>query len=202
MNFEMTAHAAIKDSGYQIKTIENCRIVTGSVPISDYAALCEGYSERAVMAIDIANRIGATLVIGEPEDIERLRQFPLPVSEARMRDAELGRGAGLPPPVFQWLLEGERGRSSDAICKAFYGIPEHAGIDHPLDPDDLRRCLLFIKTAEDHNARIGELKGLSPQWLALVSEWPRLVDCFERETADLNFNRAPQTYAIMQRLLN
>ncbi|WAK04334.1 hypothetical protein [Methylobacter sp. YRD-M1] len=202
INFNCDQTNAITDPGYRIQKIENCRIVTGHVPLSDMEMLIQGFSDQAVMATDIASRIGATFVIGEPEDIERLRLCDLPISDQRLRDAEQARKAGLPETVIQWLLTGERGLSSDALCKAYFGLPERAGTDHPLDPGDLRRCLLFLQAVDEPNQwRFDQLQDLSQAWLLLSCHWTELVACFEQECAQSTNNTAPETYALIQKII-
>jgi hypothetical protein len=202
INFNCDQTNAATNPSYRIQKIENCRIVTGHVPLSDMAMLIQGFSDQAVMATDIASRIGATLVIGEPEDIERLRLCDLPISDQRLRDAEQARKAGLPETVIQWLLTGERGLSSDALCKAYFGIPERAGIDHPHDPSDLRRCLLFLQAVDEPNQwRFDQLQDLSQAWLLLSCHWTELVACFEQECSQSINNAAPETYALIQKII-
>jgi len=201
-NFNCDHANAVTDPGYRIQKIENCRIVTGRVPLSDMEMLIQGFSDRAVMATDIASRIGATFVIGEPEDIERLRLCDLPISDQRLRDAEQARKAGLPEATIQWLLTGERGLSSDAMCKAYFGIPERAGTDHPHDAGDLRRCLLFLQAVDESNQwRFDQLQDLSREWLFLSCHWTELVACFEQECAQSTNNTAPETYALIQKIV-
>jgi len=83
-----------------------------------------GYSKRAVMAFDITGLLGATLVIGEPENIEKLTEVGLPPTEPRRKDAQAVKNQGLLPSIVDWLFRGERGLSSDAMCAAFYGLPK------------------------------------------------------------------------------
>lgn len=186
-------------SGYQVKNICNCRLVFGEVPLNDMAMLIHGYSKKAVMALDIASRVGATLVVGEPADIEELRLLKLPFSDARINDAESAKNAGLPEGVVTWLLEGDRGRSSEAMCKAFFGIPRRASVDHPKDPGDLNRCLQFLSSAGgDGKCRMGSLVPLSKQWAALVVAWDDLADCYDAETRSAKDGKRPKTYMLMQ----
>lgn len=63
---------------FTVKMLHGCRIVFGEIPVSALGMLTHGFSAKALMAIDIADRIGATLVIGEPEDLDKLREADLP----------------------------------------------------------------------------------------------------------------------------
>lgn len=138
---------------YLVQTIGKCRVIFGNVPLSDFSGLTKGFSKKAVVATDLADRIGATFVIGEIEDVNALREAGLPVSEKRIAEAFEATRQGL-PKVAWWLREGERGASSNAMCRRLFGFPAEAGIRHPLDPDDLRRCLSFLDAVDGH-AMIG-----------------------------------------------
>ena len=151
------------------------------------------------MAADLASRMGVSFVIGEPDDIERLRQCNLPVSPERISDSEEAKKAGLPAGVVDWLLNGERGRSSDAMCKAFFGIPTSASNDHPLDPSDLRRCLQFLESVDDKEMwRFDVLHDLSLEWYSFCCYWPQLVTTFKEECAKTSDKKTPKTYELMK----
>lgn len=68
---------------------------------------------------------------------------------------------------------------------------KHGGTDHPLDPSDLCRCLHVSPFPPDH------MRGLSPEWDALVDHWFELSDLLAEEHST---GRAPRTYARMKEL--
>ena len=187
----------VGDEGFKIKTICGCRIVYGSVPLSSFAMLTHGFSKKALMATDIADLIGATFVIGEPTALDELRHMDLPVSAKRHADYLAATNLGL-IAVAMWLRRGARGKSSNAMCKAIYGVPADAGTEFPHDPDDLRRCLLFVEAtgAQDQFQKMIEV---SPEWSRLVARWDELAARFAEETAE--GKQAPKTYALMQELI-
>lgn len=183
--------------GFTIKNICACRIVCGSVPMSEVAMLTHGFSKKALMDIDLANRIGATFVIGEPDDLEALRQMDLPVSDERRSESHAAAENGL-EKVAAWLANGERGSSSNAMCKRIFGIPESAGKSHPYDPADLRRCLLFLDATDAHD-KVSFMLDVSEEWGRLVPRWDELVALFKKEYA--KGKSAPRTYALMKEIL-
>lgn len=185
--------------GCTIQNICSCRIVFGQIPASQMGMLTHGFSKKALMATDIADRIGALLVIGEPDDLEKLRRMNLPVSEKRQADYLAASKIGL-LDVASWLRDGERGSSSNAMCKRIFGIPADAGASHPHDPDDLRRCLLFLDATEAHD-KIAFMLDVSEQWGRLVASWGELVALFEDEIAG-GSKSAPATYALMKKILD
>lgn len=184
---------ALPNEGFTVKSICGCRLVFGQVPISDFAMLTHGFSKKALMAVDIADRIGATFVIGEPENLEELRRQELPVSEKRHSDYLAAQKLGL-TDVAMWLRNGERGASSNAMCKRMFGIPQDAGTDHPHDPDDLRRCLLFLDAAKAHD-KVPLMADVSIAWDELVKLWDQLMAVFRTEMQA--GKSAPKTYALM-----
>ncbi len=185
---------------YTIRILHGCKIVTGTVPVEDFVGLAAGFSSRAIMAVDIAHRIGAVFVIGEPEDIEALRQMDLPISEARQLEAGAAEKQELPAAVVEWLKNGERGASSEAMCKAMFGGPWNvAKTAYPLDPSDLSRCLKFMDIVDDSDYwRMVKLKDVSVEWSSLINHWDELKTCFYAEGQ----NNKPKTYELMNEILN
>lgn len=160
--------------------------------------LTHGFSKEALIATDIADRIGASLVIGEPGNLDELRKMDLPVSEKRHTDYQMAHGLGL-YDVAMWLRTGERGASSNAMCKRMFGIPESAGNDHPHDPGDMRRCLTFLDQTNSHD-KIQMMSDVSQEWARLVEVWGQLVSTLNAEMH--NGNSAPKTYELMSSVLS
>lgn len=184
-------------SEFKIQLLSGCRVVFGMVPMSEMSMLLHGYSERAVMSHSLADLMGASFVIGEPEDIEHLKNSNPPVSIERLFEgatAEPNHGR----EVADWLRYGERGASSNALCKRIFGIPSDAGIAHPLDPDDFRRCRLFLSATSSED-KIHLMKNVSPEWRRLAKRWREISQLFEEEAA--LGKHAPKTYALMKRVL-
>jgi hypothetical protein len=108
----------------------------------------------------------------------------------------------LDPVAIEWLRTGERGQSSDALCRLFFGAPKHGpfldrGHPHPQDPSDLNRCVLFLEsTGSEH--RLGEAAALSPEWASLVGRWAELTQLLAREAPS---GSCPLCYQAMQETL-
>lgn len=75
------------------------------------------------------------------------------------------------------------------------GVQKDAGDNYPHDPDDLRRCILFLDAAEAHD-KVQLMASVSPQWAGLVRRWGDLVATFKEEMAA--GKSAPKTYAMMR----
>lgn len=174
------------NEGYTVKTLGGCTMVFGPVPILDMVGLMKRAPREAVMDIGLADRIGATLVFGLKEDLKRLPVSELPISPKRLADAAAAKAAGLPAVVQGWLTEGDRGMSSNAMCKEIWGgVPEGAENHHPLDVDDLSRCIAMIDATQPGN-RIQQAATISPEWAEIMAVWDRLHSTFKRESAEMN----------------
>lgn len=105
-----------------------------------------------------------------------------------------------------WLARGERGISSETMVEKLEGMPRGTlvgrwGWKHPLDPADLRRCLLLLRAVPSYRERLGELAEISWQWAALVGAWAELEALLIEELGpDLGYGKAPKTYDRMHEL--
>jgi hypothetical protein len=113
------------------------------------------------------------------------------------------------PNLVKWLAGGSRGASSNAIVQHLTGLPAAKSDPrfHPLDPWDLRRCLLLLELCPELKPDLHKMKEVSPQWSALIDIWEELEKLFEEEVPDWrekeNLNprvpwRAPKTNARME----
>ena len=190
-SFKTNGDRPTQNNKYSVETIENCTIIYGTIPINDFLAISKKRSKKTIVAIDIASRIGATIVFGLPDDIERLRATNLPISAQRLDDAVKAEELGAPAGIVEWLKTGDRGLSSDAMCARFFGIPELASINHPLDADDFQRCMKFLDAAcgDDIHMRkniVQKMRNTSLPWRGLVQAWDILEQKYNEKAADLN----------------
>lgn len=184
-------------TGYTVQNVCGCRIVTGEVPLRELAALTTGFSKKAVFDVAFATRIGASLVIGEPEDLEKLHAYGLPVAPAITKEAEHAAAKGFHAAA-SWLLNGDRGASSNAMCRHLFKLGAPAGRSLPYDPSDLRRCVELLDATGAHD-KIAEMRSVSPEWARLVDAWDDLTALLREELA--GGTRAPKTYAKMKEVL-
>lgn len=81
-----------------------------------------------------------------------------------------------------WITDTDTGVSSKVIWATMLGVPcEPWAGNHPLDPDDLGRCLRLLSLFPEWRARLDEMAAVSPQWAALVREWPALEALWKEE---------------------
>ena len=107
--------------------------------------------------------------------------------------------------VLDWTYTGRTGRSSEAIAyTAVKGTAQRA-LNHPRDPDDLRRCLLLLQEVPSAGRALPILAAASPFWAAIVSDWETLNSSLREEWGtDLSnpgWQPATKTYKAMRELL-
>ena len=104
-----------------------------------------------------------------------------------------------------WLAIGERGLSSEAIALTTLDLePSSYRAWWPLDPADLRRCLLLLEAVpETREKGLLVLAERCPRWAALVKVWDHLSETLRSEIGESLPQRgsAPRTYALMKEAL-
>ena len=189
-------------SEYTVQTINNCKIFFGGVPIGDLTGIVSAQPEGAVLDNHAARHLGATMVIGLPDDCKSL--LALPACYELQAEVNLAAQHGLSEAARKWLMDGERGTSSNTIFRTLAGIkpePEDWS-SHPHDPADLRRCRLLLEQVPEFAPRIVEMAAVSPQWAGLVKFWELLCRTMDDECDWRNGKgHAANTYEIMQEIL-
>lgn len=105
--------------------------------------------------------------------------------------AALPSNGPLPLELFaEWLANGERGLSSEAIVQRLTGTPvdtqwdENGVTDHPRDPSDFRRCVELLKNVPEARPHLHLMADVSPQWARLVAHWADLENLLAEEEHD------------------
>lgn len=104
--------------------------------------------------------------------------------------------------VLAWYAHGECGISSQAMACAVLDMEPNqrwAARNHPLDPDDFRRCALFLDAAPLARQHMRKVAKLSPIWSNLVDHWDELETLLD-EAKRSGLNAAPKLYARMKQL--
>jgi hypothetical protein len=189
-------------SAYTVESIHGCRVIKGSVPIGDMAALMKAAPEGALMDLQLAERIGATMVFGSKEALARLRSDGQPLSEKRLAQIEAARAAGLSEQAIAWLSDGERGRSSETLFSVLTRVDLLPARDYavPFDPDDLARCRKLLESVPGLVEDFGRMADVGPGWKGLTEAWTRICDTMDAEAPqwrDVN-GRTPETYRAIQ----
>lgn len=101
--------------------------------------------------------------------------------------------------VMNWLLNGERGSSSEAIVSKMEHVPifSHRANAHPIDPSDFNRCVKLLDCVPEYRRRLDEMRDVSPVWNELIEHWGEL----EQMLSDaLEQGVAPEMYKYMKEL--
>lgn len=106
--------------------------------------------------------------------------------------------------VALWFATGSVGISSKAMATwiGLGELPSDRG--HPYDPDDLDRCLRLLEAVPELREKLPAMRGLSPQWEALVNRWDE-VERSHLEEVGLGWTKArsaPRTYKLMREILD
>lgn len=108
--------------------------------------------------------------------------------------------------LIQWLANGERGVSSETIVHHATGLDMGRSFMacHPLDPDDLTRCIKLLERCPELAQVFREkMPEVSDVWAKLVEHWDELVATLDEEVPgwrDGERGRARKTYDMMQKL--
>ena len=107
------------------------------------------------------------------------------------------------PGLVDWIRDGERGLSSEAIVDhlAHHPIARASGAScHPYDPADLRRCVLLLDAVPTLRPLMPSMADVSPEWAALVARWDQLEASLRREMSSGSYY-ATDTYTLMKSVL-
>lgn len=100
----------------------------------------------------------------------------------------------------EWLLSGDTGESSKAICSHMLFGKQHESAAHPNDPADIGRCFRLLAKIPEWESRIGEMSAYGAAWISLSERWQEIKDCMEEEVGIdwSKGDRANKTYAMMK----
>lgn len=169
---------------YRVESRKGCKIIWGSIPISDLVGLMEHHFSEAEAFVDndLANRIGAAFVIGTKQSLDGMRNDPsLEVSPERRMEMKQAQWEGWPEAFQEWLISGNRGMSSNAIASIVTGIGRAVTADdYPRDAGDFARCLKVIAALESDTLSEPEILDKvatgSVVWQNLAKSWSALKE--------------------------
>jgi len=106
--------------------------------------------------------------------------------------------------ILLWFATGRVGVSSRAMASVLTGLPVNKSFfgNHPHDPDDLNRCLLFLKAVPEARDHLDKIAAISDVWKKLVDNWEVLEKTFLEEVG-LDWckgHKASKTYDLMKKL--
>lgn len=105
-----------------------------------------------------------------------------------------------------WLFSGRVGLSSKAMAQCFSGVDGAVRTDHPCDPSDFNRCLMYLDAVPEAKSHLDKLRSLSPAWNKLIDNWALIESTFIDEVG-LNWSNgcnlhATKTYNLMEKILH
>jgi len=193
-------------STFTVTSLDGCLLISGSVEIGVLNILIAGMPKGAVFNFDVQRLGGYSFAIGPVE--------PLAAMAKRLGDGEMYALSATRPHLSEaarrWLSYGGVGASSAAM---FWGATGHVprgvkvNIEDPAwprDPEDLLRCLALVNSVPECANAPEAMRGKSEVWTRLADAWPSLVEAIGAESLSWRSgkgNRAPKTYALMQRVL-
>jgi len=123
-------------------------------------------------------------------------------NEVALLNREKGQWEG---NFIEWLANGRRGVSSNAIASRLSGINcsgEKDGFgNHPSDPADFLRCEKLLDAVPEFRNRLMEMADESPVWDALCCRWYEIKAVIERDLEETNGQRSPNGYALMKEVI-
>ena len=105
--------------------------------------------------------------------------------------------------VITWILSGDTGSSSKAICAHMTGARNSEGYSYPCDPSDLGRCLRLLEHFPEWKPRMSEMVVYGTGWIGLVKKWDELSSLMADEVGISweKGKRAEKTYDAMQQAI-
>lgn len=122
------------------------------------------------------------------------------------RPDEYAPGLLLPAGALEWLRDGERGASSEAIFAHLTGvnIGQFGTFYIPVDSGDFRRCRLLLEAVPAFAADFKRMSEVSPSWATLVSNWDELCASMDEEHSNWRIGQGgcPITYRKLNEVLD
>lgn len=170
---------------YQLEKINGCTIVYGSLPIMEMVGLMTASSDDSVqISFDLALKLNASLVAGSPSNLKQLSALPEIRDRIRENQQQIIDTAGVQvsKEAFAWLVDGERGKSSDSMFGVFTGIQAMQHGSHPHDAADFRRCALLLEQVPEFSHKLALMANVSDVWSGLVPKWNELCALLSQDS--------------------
>lgn len=102
--------------------------------------------------------------------------------------------------ILEWFATGRVGASSKAMACAVAGMPNDKS--HPHDPDDLNRCLMFLKAVPEARQHFDKVAALNEYWKVLIDNFADIESSFIVEFEGEKKGEKGSTYKLMRSLLD
>lgn len=171
----------------------------GPMSTTDMGTVSDILGEDTKMDTNVARLAGANFAFGPADALDALKARLVPAARLQAE----AQHPTLDTDAITWLVEGQRGLSSEAMFSHLTGVAISKPNDrtaYPRDPDDLRRCRLLLDAVPALHNQIGTMASLSPIWAGLIAHWDELCALMDDETPQWRSGHgaAPRTYARMR----
>ena len=172
---------------YRVEHYRDCMLVFGSVPLSHMGQIMQLLPEESVVCPRTASLSQAVMAAGLPAALNIVAAMHR--EPARMRYQ--ARFPQLGAEAIDWLVDGERGQSSDAIFQTLHvvQIEGESATQHPRDLADWRRCQLLLEKNPSLATQMGRMAPVSATWERLTRCWPAILESIEEEVPDWRTNK-------------
>lgn len=173
---------------YTVEDLMGCRIITGPVPIQDLITLMTGPEDEVWLTdLNLGPKLGATMVLGTRDNLDRLAVSEGIIERVTQRAIETKRqieseGGVVPHSALEWLVDGERGRSSEAVFAHLTHAKSMATTAHPHDAHDFRRCRLLLDRVPEFRDSFLQVRYLSPAWAKITKNWGKLCAAMDADS--------------------
>lgn len=180
----------------RIEKRQNCVIAYasdgGGISLRDFPKIAAQAPKGAVLDIHAARLLGALVVTGLREDLDRLRIEAEPEALARAHRTYANACDRMSPEALRWLAVGRQGSSSLALFAATVNVTPD-GMDRndltaaPHDGGDFCRCADLYDAVPEVQANLSKARDISPEWAAMIDRWDDLlVVYYAEEWRELN----------------
>lgn len=183
------------------ETRHGCVIVRGGLSMMAFADYTSKAPRDFEMDLALQRKLGATLVMGTPDNLKRLAADPYVQTEGEKAvDAEL-KGVVVSQAVREWLVNGSRGASSNFMLSRITGLNLGSN-NHPHDPADFGRCRKLCEQVPEVDQGKEAMKTASVQWRVLIEHWQSLCELMDSEAPQWRdgVGTSPKTYALMSEI--
>lgn len=183
-------------------TIENVKLVFGSIPVKDMYSIIASCPEGSVASITAAKMADASFAFGLESDCLKFQERIYP--ERLIKTQTLY--PNLSTQAQHWIASSKGGLSSFAIFFKATGISLSNGNNnsYPCDSADFKRCRILLETVPETKCTLKEMASVSKVWANLVKHWFVVCNSMDNENTNWRLSSidAPNTSKLIQNIIS
>jgi hypothetical protein len=174
---------------YMTQMLLGCSIIRppagqSGISMSALSSISKTCPKGALIDSNLALLFNAVMVIGLPDDLNKLRDYTQTPEFKATLSAHLP--SDVAPELKCWVEDGEKGESSKAMFFHLSGLPPDASSKaswrvHPVDAESFRKCLLLLEAAPMLVERLPKMALVTQPWMAIVNNWQAISDSLVSE---------------------